>query len=205
MASIITATTTSGLTQSADNSGVLQLASGVGNLVTIPTGTGTAVVNGVNSSIVSATAVASTSGTSIDFTSIPNWVRRVTVMFRGVSTNGTSPLQIQIGSGSVTVTGYLSGAWLANTLNAGSTTGFILMGNNAANTAFSGSIFINLITSNQYISSGVLGQTTNPPSVGAAVISGGDVSLGGALDRVRITTVNGTDTFDAGTINILYE
>jgi hypothetical protein len=41
MASIITATTTSGLTQSADNSGVLQLASGVGNLVTVPSSTGT--------------------------------------------------------------------------------------------------------------------------------------------------------------------
>lgn len=46
MASIITATTTSGLTQSADNSGVLQLASGVGNLVTVPAVTGTAMVSG---------------------------------------------------------------------------------------------------------------------------------------------------------------
>jgi hypothetical protein len=41
MASIITATTTSGLTHSADNSGVLQLASGTGNLVTVPSATGT--------------------------------------------------------------------------------------------------------------------------------------------------------------------
>ena len=46
MASIITATTTSGLTQSADNSGVLQLASGTSNLVTIPAVTGTAMVSG---------------------------------------------------------------------------------------------------------------------------------------------------------------
>jgi len=46
MASIITATTSSGLTQSADNSGVLQLASGTGNLVTIPSVTGTAMVSG---------------------------------------------------------------------------------------------------------------------------------------------------------------
>ena len=46
MASIITATTTSGLTQSADNSGVLQLASGAGNLVTVPSVTGTAMVSG---------------------------------------------------------------------------------------------------------------------------------------------------------------
>jgi hypothetical protein len=41
MASIITATVSSGLTQQADNSGVLQLASGTGNLVTVPSSTGT--------------------------------------------------------------------------------------------------------------------------------------------------------------------
>ena len=46
MASIITATVASGLTQSADNSGVLQLASGTGNLVTIPSVTGTVMVSG---------------------------------------------------------------------------------------------------------------------------------------------------------------
>ena len=46
MASIITATVSSGLTQSADNSGVLQLASGTGNLVTVPSVTGTAMVSG---------------------------------------------------------------------------------------------------------------------------------------------------------------
>jgi hypothetical protein len=71
---------------------------------TLPAGTGTMVVNGVNSSIVSGTTVASTSGTSIDFTSIPSWVKRVTVMFNGVSLNGAINPLIQIGSGSVTTT-----------------------------------------------------------------------------------------------------
>jgi hypothetical protein len=33
----------------------------------------------------------------------------------------------------------------------------------------------------------------------------GHVSLSGALDRIRLTTVNGTDTFDAGSVNIIYE
>jgi hypothetical protein len=35
--------------------------------------------------------------------------------------------------------------------------------------------------------------------------SSGTKSLSATLDRIRITTVNGTDTFDAGSINILYE
>jgi len=65
---------------------------------TMPAGTGNVVVNGVNSSIVSGTAVASTSGTSIDFTSIPSWVKRITVMFNGVSTNGSSNLLVQLGT-----------------------------------------------------------------------------------------------------------
>ena len=58
--------------------------------------------------ITSGTAVASTSGTSIDFTGIPSWAKRITVMFNGVSTNGTSQQLIQIGSGSVNATGYSS-------------------------------------------------------------------------------------------------
>jgi hypothetical protein len=43
------------------------------------------------------------------------------------------------------------------------------------------------------------------PASNCCVFGGGSVTLSGTLDRVRITTVNGTDTFDAGTINILYE
>ena len=69
MASIITATTTSGLTQSADNSGVLQLASGTGNLVTVPSVTGTAMVSG-NMPAFSAYATSTQSISSATFTKI---------------------------------------------------------------------------------------------------------------------------------------
>ncbi len=50
--------------------------------------------------ITSGTAVASTSGTSIDFTGIPSWVKRVTILFKGVSISSTSQFLIQLGSGS---------------------------------------------------------------------------------------------------------
>ena len=62
-------------------------------------------VGAVYNGLQTGTAVASTSGTSNDFTSIPSWVKRITVMFNGVSTNGTSPVQLQIGAGSVTAQG----------------------------------------------------------------------------------------------------
>jgi len=151
--------------------------------------------------ITSGTAVASTSGTSIDFTGIPSWVKRVTVMFSNVSTSGTSNLLVQIGSGSVTTSGYTSGAWSANTSNSTSTAGFLLSSSNGATANYLGNIFISLLTGSTYVESHSLG---SPASTNQSM-GGGSVALSGVLDRVRITTVNGTDTFDAGSVNILYE
>lgn len=154
--------------------------------------------------IVSATAQASTSGTSIDFTSIPSWVKRITVMFQGVSTNGTSNYQIQIGAGSVTTSGYAA----VNVSTAGSgvattayTSGFIIVVPGAATNLNSGAVVLTNLTSNTWAVQGVVASTDTTRSN----ICAGSISLGGTLDRVRITTVNGTDTFDAGSINILYE
>ena len=153
-------------------------------------------------SLVSGTAVASTSGTSIDFTGIPSWVKRITVMFSGVSGSATSPFLIQLGtSGGVVVTGYVSGAG-SRTGETSSTAGFILNAVGVAASVFTGVIPICTISSNSWVTSGVLNRTSDGFSNG---FGGAISSLGGTLDRVRITTVNGTDTFDAGSINILYE
>ena len=155
--------------------------------------------------LISGTAQASTSGTSIDFTSIPSWVKRITVMFNGVSLSGTSSFLIQIGSGSVTSTGYISSSILAETTgntNLTSTSGFAVRNSGIATATVYGSLSIFLISGTTYIASHTFGDV-----VRTCVTSGGGTSpaLSAALDRVRITTVNGTDTFDAGTINIMYE
>jgi hypothetical protein len=155
--------------------------------------------------ITSGTAVASTSGTSIDFTSIPSWVKRVTVMFNGVSTNGTSNIQLQIGAGSVTTSGYAANAgYVTNTTvsQAFFTTGFLLINSVGATATYNGIATISLLGSNTWCESGTLGFQSGG---NANFLSVGSLTLGGTLDRVRITTVNGTDTFDAGSINILYE
>ena len=171
---------------------------------TMPAGTGNVVVAGINSAIVSGTAQASTSGTSIDFTGIPSWVRRVTVMFNGVSTNGTSLKQIQLGAGSVTTSGYSGGyggggaaAWSGGTISSGVALGF----STAAADILSGTMTIVNITGNTWVLSYAGGSSAS----NFGQLAGGSIALGGTLDRVRITTVNGTDTFDAGSINILYE
>ena len=152
--------------------------------------------------IVSGTAVASTSGTSIDFTSIPSWVKRITVMFNGVSTNGTSNLLVQLGdSGGIETTGYVSAANYSTNTNASGTAGFfILYGVPAAANTFQGCIIFCNLSGNIWVMNGNMADDgdRNSSSAGAKTLSN-------TLDRVRITTVNGTDTFDAGSINILYE
>ena len=172
--------------------------------LTLPDGTGTFTVNGVNSNIVSGTAQASTSGTSIDFTSIPSWVKRITVMFNGVSTNGaTSNYLIQLGAGSVTTSGYLGATTFLSTVavSANLTTGFGIYNASGASQVFHGSVQITTMGSNLWVASGVTAQSNGA----ATMTTGGSVTLSGTLDRLRITTVNGTDAYDAGSVNILYE
>ena len=174
------------------------------NTLTLPAVTANVAtdVNGALYPLKSGTAVASTSGTSIDFTSIPSWVKRITVMFNGVSTNGTSLMQVQIGtSGGVVSSGYTSTA-ASDGAKQAITTGIALTGytGSSSNTIF-GAIEIYTLGSNIWVCSGV----TNRVVIEQNSFIAGGVTLGGTLDRVRITTVNGTDTFDAGSINILYE
>ena len=155
--------------------------------------------------ITSGTAVASTSGTSIDFTSIPSWAKRITVMFNGVSLSGTTFYLVQIGSGSVTTTGYISCSQASvganNTSFTTSTSGFVIKNAALASANQYGSMLITLVSGNIYINSHTFSDSVNS----AVTNGGGGVTLSGTLDRVRITTVNGTDTFDAGSVNILYE
>jgi hypothetical protein len=173
--------------------------------ITSPSVTGTPVIGG----LVSGTAVASTSGTSIDFTGIPSWVKRVTVMFSGVSTNGTSPPQIQLGdSGGVENSGYLG----ANVVlfNTATVTGVnisagFLIGLSTAAWAASvlvyGHLVLTKLDGQLWTAVGSFGRSDAASLYHIA----GSKTLSDTLTQVRITTVNGTDTFDAGSINIMYE
>jgi len=190
----------SSLVLSGDTSGTVTMSvpsiSGT-NTVSVQAGTGTMSLNTLM------TAQNSTSGTSIDFTGIPSWVKRITVMFNGVSTSSTSDVICQIGSGSATTTGYSATGSNLNTSSMSSsayTTGFPLMKSEVAASIMGGIAFLTNVTSNVWAMSANISRGDGVLSVGA-----GYISLGGTLDRVRITTVNGTDTFDLGSINVLYE
>jgi hypothetical protein len=195
MSVTINASTSSGLVQTADTSGSLVLQSNGTTQFTVDS-------TGAYGQIERGTAVTSTSGTSIDFTSLPSWVKRITVMFSGVSTNGSSNYLIQAITGTSTVvnSGYSSSA-STGASGATSTAGNVLMAATAAATVYNISATLVNVTGNTWLTNCVGGTGAS----NAGNISGGTVTLGAVLTGVRITTVNGTDTFDAGTINILYE
>ena len=153
--------------------------------------------------IISGTALPSTSGTAINFTDLPSWVKRITVMFDGVSLSGTDSFLIQIGdSGGLELTGYNGGGarfTVSAVAGATFTTGFGF--NNAtAGTLYSGSVTITNVTGNTWAASGTLGGSATE----FACVLGGTKTLSAALNSVTITR-SGTNTFDAGTINIMYE
>jgi hypothetical protein len=208
MAVTLNASTSSGLVQTADTSGTVEIQSNGTTRLTVASGgvtatnlTATGTFGG--GVITSGTAVNAATGspTSIDFTSIPSWVKRITVMFSGVSVSGTSNTLVQLGtSGGIVSTGYVSSASNQGGTTASSTAGFLINSQTAASDTFSGiSVFTN-ITSTNWVYAGTGKRTTN-----ALAYGGGDGAIGGVVTQIRITTVNGTDTFDAGTINILYE
>jgi hypothetical protein len=153
--------------------------------------------------ISSATAVASTSGTSIDFTSLPSWVKRITVIFNGTSLSSTADILVQLGTGSTTFTtsGYNSTAAMitggGNSVST-STAGFVVRVATAGGVN-SGNMIINNVSGNIWVEGSTVKRGTD--SVG---FGGGEVTLGAVLTAVRITTTS-TDTFDAGSVNIFYE
>ena len=198
------------MAQGASSSGILAGGYGGTGASILPTTAGNVLFTADGSvwsstqKIVRGTSVASTSGTSIDFTGIPSWAKRVTIMLSGVSTSGTSNWLIQLGSTTVETTGYLSvGTYLgALTSGVAFTAGFGVLMSSATHVG-QGWVQISNLTSNTWVANGSLAGTVG----GANYIysTAGNKSLAAVLDRIRLTTVNGTDTFDAGSVNILYE
>jgi hypothetical protein len=155
--------------------------------------------------ITSGTAQASTSGTSITFTGIPATAKKITVILNAVSTDGSGDVVLQVGAGSIQTSGYTGAAWgMAGTSANANVNWSTYATTNDGNTAASvrnGTIELAYLGSNIWsivISYGY----SNTNRIGGGF---GTVTLSGTLDRVRITTSNGTDNFDAGSINILYQ
>lgn len=146
------------------------------------------------------TPINTTSGTYHDFVGIPAWAKRITVMFSGVSTSGSSAVQVQLGGASgFVVSGYVSVGSQGGS-NYWSTTGLVIGGIQAADVRTGAMTILNFVDT-QFISFGCNASTTTSASSALS----GNVTMSEPLTKIRITTMNGTDTFDAGVVNIMYE
>ena len=148
-------------------------------------------------------AIATTSGAAID-QAIPSWARRITILFNGVSTSGTSLPLLRFGTPTVAASGYYSTAFnsTSNAVNnVGNTTGFILVMSFYATTTLRGVITLLSPDGVTWTESGV----TSDSAAVTSNMSSGSVTLSALATVLRLTTVNGTDTFDAGSISFLIE
>ena len=155
--------------------------------------------------LTSGTTVASTSGTTIDFTGIPSWVRRITVMFSAVSTNGATGVFLRLGnSGGFETTGY---SWWTSTNGAsvaGNTTYFQPGIRNTAASGHYATFVLTLLDSatNLWV---ITQMTTAGPDSADVYSATGSKALSSTLTQLRLGSIDGTSTFDAGSINIMYE
>lgn len=178
---------------------------GTSPTIASPTISGAVMSSMASSVLTIGTTVAYTSFTttsSNDFLSLPSWIKRITLQYYGISTNGSNSVLVQLGAGSVQSTGYVSAPIYMNagalSNIAGSTAGIVIATGNAGN-AFYGTLTFSTMGSNVWVASGAFSSGT-----ATSIVASGGVTLSGTLDRLRITT-NSADTFDAGSINILYE
>jgi hypothetical protein len=150
------------------------------------------------------TAKASTSGSAVEFTGISSWVRRITVALNGVSTNGATNILVQLGTGGTPTTsgyaGYSVFSWASGIVPVNSTAGIPVF-NNAASYNHYGHLVLTNISGNLWLASGEFVTAGTQGSI----VSGGSVTLAGVANYLRVVTSNGTDAFDAGSINVLYE
>lgn len=149
-------------------------------------------------------AKATVSGTFVDFSpadgsGIPAWAKEITINLTAVSTNGTSHVQLQLGAGAVQSAGYTAAA--GYNVNGGAlvtttyTAGFGMLFA-AVSESRTGNILLTKASGNSWVASHTV-TSGNGISSGA-----GTVTLSDTLDRIRLTAVNGTDSFDAGSVSI---
>ena len=192
------------LKSGANNTGVLSFNGTSDITLSLPNESGTLATQAyVDGKMVLATSVTAT-GTAVDFTGIPSWAKRITVMLEGVSTSGTSPIMVQLGSSGVKTSGYLgtaNGVFDGTPTGVNHSSGFLFSKVTAATYLLNGAMTITNKSGNSWVETSTISSSTTS----GIAIGSGSVPMSGSVDTIRVTMLNGTDTFDAGTINIMYE
>jgi hypothetical protein len=196
MAVTLNASTSSGLVSTADTSGTIELQSNGTTRLTVAS-------TGAYGQLVQATAQTA-SGSSVDFTGIPSWVKRITVTMTDISFAAAGVSRIRLGTSSGLVTsGYTSTSTVFQITPAigitSITDGIGAFSTSAAATVVTGQFIIVNVTGNTWQANGYITRLADNQTQALS----GFIALGGTLDRLSLVAT--TSTFDAGTINILYE
>lgn len=148
------------------------------------------------------TAVNTTSGTEHGFTGLPSGIKRISLILDGVGLSGTDDLRVQLGdSGGYEIGGYTGASVYHSTNNVGinDTQSFPII-YSVAGRFITGVYTIENLTGNVWVAKFTgLDETTLINITGA-----GRKTLSGTMDRIRIKA-DGSNTFNAGQINIIYE
>ena len=148
--------------------------------------------------------VATTSGNSVAVTGLPVGIRNIAVFLQDVSSTGSNEFALQVSTGTTFATsGYKAASWNGANVDARAT-GLMLTYGVAAGETRDGVIRLSLadVTNNTWVSGGILNEGTT-----ASLLNGssGTISLSGVIDGVRIINIGGSETFDAGSINVMYQ
>jgi hypothetical protein len=207
---------TNGLAISADTTGALDIKTGPGAGTTaisisssqVVTMNGGAVYPINSSEVITPTAVS-----SVNFTSIPPWVKRITVMLNNVSLSGTDAITIRIGdSGGLETTGYngnFFSIYDSGTINVNDLTDNFQLtpsgGGTSSGTNYFGQAILSLLdaSTNTWVITSIVSANSTSVTARQGHLSGGK-TLTATLDRLTVIT-SGGNTFDNGTISILYE
>lgn len=188
-------------TQISDTAIFVKNAAGVWIAASYVRADGTSLAGGLANQRMSLTGTVNTAGLVVDITGIPNWAKRVTIQLNGVSSSGVSNPRFQLGtSGGIETTGYIGGSTYSTGVTAFSSGIDINPAFSGAANAFYGTVVLTNLTGNQW----TIGGSAAINGYGAMVFAGSK-TLTGILDRIRVTTVNGTDTLDAGSVSLLIE
>jgi hypothetical protein len=192
----------------ASGTGVFEIASPNSNTsytLTLPQTSGTLYVPGTTVSAIQSETAVSASSTAVNFSNIPSWVKRITVMWYELSSNGVTDFYVQLGtSGGLVSTGYVGNSTAlsnAAAVNVGTVTfGLKICAITSSGNSTVGQAIISKLTGNTWV-------MTSNSRVGNSdtTLGSSSIALGGTLTQLSVVTGNGTDTFDAGSINILYE
>lgn len=172
--------------------------------ITSPTITG-AVMNTMASSVLTSKTAQAASGATVSFTGIPSWAKRITVLLSGVVTVSTGLPAIRAGAGSYEATGYSStnnaiGA-TSVTSSLSATTSWDLQNSGGSAQVYSGQLVITRLEGYLYTIAGQIMYGTN----GSAALTTGYKTFSGDISQLQLRMSTGADTFNGGTINIMYE